>query len=149
VKTPPSSKAAAAVPFVDDGRPTEKLSEAELADAYFDRKSRVDAFKPIGDRAEALAKEIRNRYQSEDAAKEFELKSPSTIVQIGAKQLERSVSIHAVFRISKMKIVDFLELCKITLGEVEKIPGAAPLIQSVRTGFRTLKAIKRMPAAAE
>lgn len=147
MKTNPSP--AAAVAFVDDGRPTDQLSEAELADAYSDRKSRVDAFKPIADRSEALAKECRARFDKAAAEKEFELKSASWIVQVGAKQLESSVSIHQVYRVSKMKVADFLERCKITLDEVKKIPGGAALITQARTSWRTLKPVKRMPPAAE
>jgi hypothetical protein len=147
VKTASSSSRAAAVPFGDDGRPTDKLTEAELADAYFDRKSRVDAFSGTKDRCDALAKEIRTRFEEAEAGKEFEIRSESSIVQIGAKQLESSVSIHSVYRISKLKIVDFLTKCKITLDEVKKIPGAAALITQERTGWRKLTHIKRMPVS--
>jgi hypothetical protein len=142
-KTDPAKTAA--VPFADDGRPTGELTDSELADAYFDRKSRVDAFAGIKDRCEALGKEARRRFEDAAADQKFELRSPSSILEVGMKQMEGSVSIHALFKVSKLKIVDFLDKCKISLTEAKAIPGGAELIVESRTGWRPLKAIKRMP----
>ena len=137
-------------PFVDDGRPADQLSDPELADAYFDRKSRVDAFAPTKDRCESLAREARRRFEDKPADQEFELKSPSTLVQVGMKQKERSISsIFRLYKLSKLKIEEFLLKCKISLAEAQEIPGSAALIDEARTGFRSLKAIKRMPTAPE
>lgn len=140
---PPSTEA-----FVDDGRPVDQLTGPELADAYFDRKSRVDAFKSTADRCEALAKEVRGRYMDQAADQEFELRGVTALVQIGKKQNERYVtSLFRLYKLSRLKIEDFLAKCKITVNEAETIEGAAKLIDQARTGWRPLKAIKRMPPA--
>lgn len=135
-------------PFVDDGRPAQDLSDAELADAYFDRKSRVDAFAGTEDRCKMLAKECRRRFDHQPADQKFELKSASSVVQVGMKQSERSISsLYLLYKLSKLKVEEFLEKCKISMSEAEGIPGSAKLIDEARTGFRSLKAVKRMPVA--
>lgn len=141
-KTDPLSHAAA---FDDDGRPADQLSDSELADAYFDNKSRVDAFAPTEERCKSLAREVRKRFEEKPADGEFELKGQFGLVLIGKKQNERTIpSVYALYKLSKLKIEEFLEKCRISMGEAESISGSQELIQEARTGFRPLKAILRV-----
>jgi len=143
-KTDPATQTA----FTDDGRPTDTLSASELADAYFDRKSRVDLFKPTADRTDALAKEIRKRFESQAADQTFELRGVEGVVQIGQKQTQRSLtSLYQLYKLSKLKIEEFLAKCAITLSLAETISGSDTLIEEARSGPRSLKAVKRMPVS--
>lgn len=131
---------AALVPI--DGRPPSQLSEAELADSYFEKKAKVDLFKPTKDRSEALAKEIRARFENKPAAQKFEIRGNRAVIQIGMKEQERSItSLFQLYKRSRLKIQEFLQKCKMTLSEAEDIPGSEHLIVMERTGSRDLKAV--------
>jgi len=142
-----SSKVPAATPeaaAVETGgrRPPPELADAELADAYFHYQAKVDLFKPTADYREALGKEIQRRYAGEPSDQEFALSGAEAVIQVGMRKMERFIpSVLQLYKISKLKIGDFLGHCSVTLAAAETIPNGKTLIREERTGTRPLKAV--------
>lgn len=138
-KTDSSQLAALSTP---DATAPAHLSDSDLADQIYLTGAKVDLFKPIKERHEALNKEARGRFDAAPANQKFELRGTLAVIQIGMKKEERFItSIFQLYKRSKLKIQDFLGKCKISLSEAETLPGADKLIRSERTGTRDLKAV--------
>lgn len=116
-------------------------------DEYGELKRQESLWAPGAARLKALREEINSWYASAPADQSITAHGKLYILTISARENERSiVSMARVF--THVGRAAFLRLCRFPLAACDELNIPADLIESARTGPRTIAAVPKTPSKA-
>jgi hypothetical protein len=121
---------------------------AQVADEFGELERRIQEFKPVRDRHEALKKQIQTWFEQEPADQPASVEGKLYLVQASARANQRKVkSIASLFR--RLGKALFLEVATVPFTAIDRVLPAEEhekFVSEERTGSRTIKAVLRAPA---
>jgi hypothetical protein len=127
------------------------MDRAKLIDEYGELCRQLDAIKPAVMRHKELGSMLQSWYVDTPADEPVTAQGRLYTLQISPRDHQTTIKdIRRVYRV--LGVAKFLELCSITLKAVKESVDAKVyegLVETHRTGFRTLKTVLRAPAKQE
>ena len=122
---------------------------ADLIDRYGELSRQIELLKPAIAEHKMLGQVIQGMFVDSPADQPRTLSGRLYTLQVSARELQTSiVNIRSVYK--ALGVQQFLEKCSITLKAVKDSVSEErylKLVQTARTGPRTLKAVAHMPAS--